>query len=160
MKKIFVILISLIFVASVFGVAQTMALPTPPSSPDCCDSENFNISRTSVRVGETFTVSVTYGCFFCLEGVGFESPCDVQTTWSTLITGPPQFPFPVGSPIEVIGVQDLGQNKYIVTLKAVSPGTLVFKNTQCCNEETTVKIFPRALPMLKFMKILGLGNTD
>jgi hypothetical protein len=154
MKKIFAILTSLLFVVSVFGVAQTMA------SPNCCDSTNFEVSKTTVRVGETFTLTVNDYCLFCLEGVGFENPCDVQIVWSTLIIGPPQYPFPSGSPIEVIGVQDLGSDRYIITMKAVSPGTLVFKNTHCCNEETTVKIFPRAFPMLKFMKILGFGQKD
>ncbi len=153
MKKIFAILISLLFVVSTFGIASS-------DDPDCCDPENFDISKTSVKVGETFTLTVNYYCLFCLEGVGFEDPCDVQTVWSTLIIGPPQYPFPSGSPIEVIGVQDLGSDRYIITMKAVFPGTLVFKNTNCSNEETTVKILPRSLPMDWIMKKFGLGKKD
>jgi len=154
MKKIFAILVSLLFVASVFGITQTIG------SPNCCDSTNFEVSKTTVRVGETFTLTVNDYCLFCLEGAGFEDPCDVMIVWSTLYTGPPEYPFPLGSPIETVGVQDLGQHRYIITLKAVSPGTLVFKNTKCFNEETKVKILPKALPMDWIMKKFGLGNKD
>ena len=62
MKKIFAILVSLLFVASVFGVAQTMA---QTNCPGCkCDTESYyKISRTSVHVGETFTLSIKQECY-------------------------------------------------------------------------------------------------
>ena len=48
MKKIFAILISLLFVASVFGVASTMAT--------ICELPSF----TTVQVGDTFTLKNTF----------------------------------------------------------------------------------------------------
>jgi hypothetical protein len=65
MKKIFAILISLLFVASTFGVASVMAPPPP------CECQI--IGPDYVRVGDTFQVEIkTIGS--C--GVGFlvESP--------------------------------------------------------------------------------------
>jgi len=156
MKKIFAILISLLFVGTTFGIASV----TANGSPDCCDPDNFNISKTSVRVGETFVLKVQYGCFFCLEGAGFAHPCDVQIVWSTIINGPPDYPYPSESPIETVDVENLGEGNYIITFRAVSPGTLVFKNINCSNEETKVTILPKSLPMDKFMKIFGFGQKD
>jgi len=152
MKKLISVLISLLFVGSTFGVGTIMA------PIDCCAPENFELNRTSVKVGETFTLRVTYGCFFCLEGVGFENPCDVQIVWSTIINGPPDFPYPSGSPIETVDVKNLGEGNYIITFRAVSPGTLVFKNTNCSKEETKVTITSRSLPMNWIMKKFGLGE--
>ena len=70
--------------------------------------------------------------------------------------GPPKYPYPSGSPIETVDVENLGEGNYIITFRAVSPGTIVFKNNNCSNEETKVTILPKSLPMLKFMKMLGL----
>ncbi len=156
MKKIFAILISLLFVLGTFGFASAVS-ESDSSTIDCCDPTNFDIDKTSVKVGETFTVTVQYPCLFCLEGVSFEHPCDIQIVWSTLINGPPEYPFPPGSPIERVGVENLGDGKHIITLRAVSPGTIVFKNEDCSK---TVTITSRAIPMDKFMKFFGLGNKN
>ena len=151
MKKIIAILVSFLFVASTLSFASARV-----NGYDCCDPANFHIDKTSVKVGETFTVTVRDHCLFCLEGAGFEDPCDVMIVWSTLMIGPPQYPFPLGSPIERVSVEDLGDGKYIITLRAVKPGTVVFSVSECGTK--TVTISSRALPMDKFMKFFGFGK--
>ena len=61
MKKILAILVSLLFVASVFGVAQTMATVLP------CDCQI--IGPASVHVGDVFTVEVikSGSCLFTIN---------------------------------------------------------------------------------------------
>jgi len=62
MKKIFAIVISLLFVVSVFGVAQTMAIidrpPLEEKLPEYCSTEYYKISSNAPKVGQTFTISL------------------------------------------------------------------------------------------------------
>jgi len=155
MKKIIAILISFLFVASTLSFASA-TVDFDSSTIDCCDPANFDIDKTSVKVGETFTVTVQYPCLFCLEGAGFEHPCDVMIVWSTLTVGPPEYPFPPGSPIERVSEEYLGDGKHIITLRAVSPGKVSFITSKTCKE--TVTITSRALPMDKFFKLFGFGK--
>lgn len=55
MKKVISILISLLLLASAFGVGTIMA--TDPKA-DCCDPVNYFLSKTSVEAGEQFTLTV------------------------------------------------------------------------------------------------------
>ena len=72
MKKIFAVLISLLFVASVFGVASILGAIIPCSSTA--------LSSSTVRVGDTFTFTV-----------GSEGTPDVKVTGTgavVLVSGP------------------------------------------------------------------------
>lgn len=144
MKKIFAILVSLLFVASVFGVAQTMA---QTNCPGCkCDTESYyKISRTSVHVGETFTLSIKQECYPIAGALEFK-------------TEPGKF----NETIQYDPATDLKtENGWTVaTFRAIRPGTLTIINhcAQCNNDSIVVTITPKSTPMDKFMKMLGLGK--
>jgi len=78
MKKIFAILISLLFVASVFGVGSILGGECIPT----------NVSSSTVRVGETFTFKAGTGTTPTLKGTGMvalvSGPIEVEGyTWIT-----------------------------------------------------------------------------
>ena len=142
MKKIFAILISLLFVASVFGVAQTMA----QVNCDCpCDQEYYKISKTSVHVGETFTLSARIGC---LPGLKYDAE-----------------PWKFSEMIQYDETKDLVLNTETgwatATFKALRPGTLTITNQcagECDGESIKITVTPKSLPMDWIMKKLGLGK--
>jgi len=141
MKKLYAIIISLVFVGSVFGIAPLAAVCTencdPPPSPTCtCGQTNYYLDKTLVTVGETFTFSKNILCTYNESA----APGSLDQTI--------QF---------VSGSTEAGWST--VTFRAISPGTVTFTNVKC-GEVVTVKILPKSTPMEKFMKILGLGQKD
>ncbi|KYC51994.1 MAG: hypothetical protein AMQ22_01056 [Candidatus Methanofastidiosum methylothiophilum] len=140
MKKIFAVLVTLLFVASVFGVAQTMA------APDCsgcnCNEVYYTVSQTSVQVGDTFTASVKLGC---LGGLDFDTS---PGKFSEMIQYDP-------SKNLVINTET---GWATATFKALRPGTLAISNDCCPNDSITITMTPKSHPMFSFMKILGFGK--
>ena len=103
MKKIFAMVISLLFVVSVFGVAQMMAtaVPTP------CGTEYYKISSDTVKVGETFTISLytdmdLYGALDPLLKVKIEGKTVDEITLGIIEKG--GLPFRIGN-VELINVE-------------------------------------------------------
>ena len=142
MKKIFAIVISLLFVASVFGVAQTMA---GSGCPTCTCVDYFTVSQTTVQVGDTFTASIDIGCL---------SDPDLENNfiWTTT---PGKFS-------ETIGFNDETDVKIenctvTATFKALRPGTLIITH-KGCGDSVTITITPKEYPFASFMKILGFGK--
>ncbi len=139
MKKIFSILISLLLLASAFGVGTAMAVE-PPEECDC-EEDYYQVSKTSVQVGETFTGSIMV---YCVGGLN-----------------PDLFDQTLVDMIDLQNVEIDGVNWYVATFKALRPGTLVIKHdVPClgCGDSVTITITPRALPMQQIMMILGLGG--
>lgn len=136
MKKIFAIVISLLFVVSVFGVAQTMAR-------EPCKSEI--IGPTTVQVGDTFQVKVLF-----IEG-------DCCMTYSMGIKGSIEY---VCSKPVCEGPEPI-PGGYLFTFKALKPGTYKFISSGCPEDEKvyyTVTVIQKEYPMHQFMKILGFGK--
>jgi len=138
MKKLYAIIISLLFVGSIFGIAPLAAvcIDCPPSPTCTCGQTNYHIDKTLVTVGETFTFSKNNLCTYNESAV----PGSLDQTI--------QF---------VSGYTEGGWST--VTFRAISPGTVIFTNVKC-GEVVTVKILPKSTPMKQFMKILGLGQKD
>lgn len=130
MKKLFAILVSLLFVASVFGVAQAMA-------GGGCECPPGTISQTSVQVGDTFTVTRKAGCTY-----------DITSTPGT----------PVQTIVQVSSVTANGFET--VTIKALRTGTVTFTNhdSVCSTDISRITITPKEYPFASFMKILGFGK--
>ncbi len=140
MKKLYAIIISLLFVGSVFGVVSLAATCTdcdPPSPPSCsCGQTNYHIDKTLVTVGETFTFSKNNLC-----------------TYNQSAT-----PGPLDQTIQFVsGFTEGGWST--VTFRAISPGTVTFSNANC-GGVVTVKILPKPTPMQQFMRIIGFGHKD
>lgn len=176
MKKIFSILISLLFIGSTFWIASVLA---ESNGIDCCAPENFHISRTSVKPGETFTVSFNSFCIpqitdedqeEFVEKINFKIYDGNGNILANFDPRDPDEPsLPSGSDIW-----------WEWTYKAVKPGAVVFGmncGTDCytipncsgdncevcnqiCNCYKTVTISSRALPMNWIMNKFGLGNKD
>jgi hypothetical protein len=135
MKKLYAIVISLLFVVSVYGVASFAAVCE--DCPTCtCGQTNYHIDKTLVKVGETFTFSKNNLCTYNESA----TPGSLEQTI--------QF---------VSGSTEGGWST--VTFRAISPGIVTFTNVKC-GEVVTVKIQPKALPMDKFMKFFGFGQQD
>jgi len=158
MKKIIAILVSFLFVASTIGFAS--ARPESDfSTIDCCDPANFEIDKTSVRVGETFTVSFNSFCIpqikdedqeEFIEKINFkiyDSNGNITENFDPRIDDEDWPALPGGPDIW-----------WDWTYKAVKPGKVDFVTSKTCKE--TVTITSRALPMDKFMKFFGLGKKD
>ncbi len=181
MKKIFSILISLLFVASIFGVAQTMA--ASPTSPYCV-TEYYKLSSDSVKVGETFTISLSTANwpYDEVKIAGLTIP---EITGKIIENG--GLPYKIGS-VEMIGIDYYGEGGALIysglvlpycgygfpcwgeldpswpdvktvtwTFKAVSPGALVLTNGDCGLTET-IRVLPKSLPMDWILKRFGLGK--
>ena len=134
MKKIFAILVSLLFVASVFGVASATART--------CEYEI--IGPTSVQVGDTFQVKVMKnGC--CSSG-----PTEVKGALELLC---------VTSECEKY--EDI-PGGILFTYKALKVGTYEKLFTIGCSEDEWVyygvTVTPKEYPMASFMKLLGFGK--
>ena len=165
MKKIFAVLVTLLFVASVFGVAQTMA-----GVSYYCD-DYYRISRTSAHVGDTLTISLL-----------LEATSDVNIgdkTINNIVTGIVAnggLPYQIG-PLELINVEYFDENwnliqsgfipnptdpriKWITwTFRGAQPGTISFtSDEEDCGDTVTITVTPKATPMSSFMKILGFGK--
>lgn len=174
MKKIIAILISLLFIGSAFGMGSLLG-----NDIDCCSQENFDISRASVKVGETFTVSFNSSCIpqildedqeEFVEKINFkiyDSDGNIIENFDPRDLDEPDLP----------GGSDIW---WEWTYKAVKTGTVDFGigcGTDCysipgcegegclicnqiCNCSKTVKITSIDLPMNWIMKKFGLGNKD
>lgn len=160
MKKIFAVLISLLFVASVFGVASLSATDKATATPE------------RVKVGQIITVTSTYDpCAFndtppkCYDptvkiydpsmknisfypDMGFETFQDASS-YVTKLSGP----------IET------SNGIWTWTYRANFPGTIVFGTPSIINsppegriESNPVTITSNSLPMDKFFKLFGFGK--
>ncbi|NPV49799.1 MAG: hypothetical protein HPY60_01185 [Candidatus Methanofastidiosum sp.] len=136
MKKIFAIIISLLFVVSVFGVASAMA-------GDPCKYEI--IGPESVQVGDTFQVKLMQnGCCWGNNG-------GVKGALEQFCTQP--------------GCEgyDIIPGGYLFTYKALKVGTYEKLFYVGCFEDERVyygvTVTPREYPMFSFMKILGFGKN-
>ena len=134
MKKIFAILVSLLFVVSTFGVASIMANGCQ------CNGTDF-VFPSEVAPGEIFTLKVRSTCSYniSVEGGG---------NWNDYI-------------VQVGGVVTEG-DMWVYQVKALKFGTVKFCHTggACSNSCESLKITSREMPMQQFMKILGLGQKD
>jgi len=150
MKKIIAILISFLFVASTLSFASA----TVNGWHDCCDPANFDISTTSVKVGETFTVyHYSWGCTPTItEGEDLVEKIQIDVYWNGTFDGSydPKIQYPPSCP----------ECWFDVTYRAVKPGKVVFSvpNSSNCNGKVEVTIKSRALPMDKFFKLFGFGK--
>jgi len=145
MKKIFSILISLLFVVSVFGVASIMAgvCPNPTASPD------------TVKVGDLITVTTF---------------CPVDNDPIIIADGDkPKGDAVLVSRPDITEERGLERIQYTWVYRATAPGTIKFDfvrdSTLTVIEPThfvsnPVTITSNSLPMLNFMKILGFGNES
>lgn len=142
MRKLYAILVTLLFVTSVFGVASI----TAQMSCVGCTCENYYLlSRTSVHVGETFTLSIKQECYPVPQALEFK-------------TEPGKF----NETIQYDPTTDLKiENGWVIaTFKALRPGTLTITShcSQCMNDSVVVTINPKSTPMKKFMEMLGFGK--
>jgi len=133
MKKIFSILISLLFVASVFGIASVMA------GDDChCDGTDV-IIPAQVKVGQEYLLKTRVGCGGSVTVVGGGNPGDYITQ--------------VGSAWRE---GDMDVSKWI----ALKVGTLNYCPSCPPTNCKTITITPKSYPMFSFMKLLGFGKKD
>ena len=147
MKKIFAILISLLFIASILGVASIMA---PPS---CNCGEDNILLPTKVSPGQEFIVKYKKECTLYLI-----LTADSKNAMGVYINSAGA-PYPEG---------DYNVYPYV----ALKPGTIYFCNGECstccppgsspssCYECETLTIAPKEYPMQQFMKILGFGKEN
>jgi hypothetical protein len=181
MKKIFAILISLLFVVSVFGVAQTMAAVEKPSY---CFTEYYKISSDSAKVGETFTISLKKDA---MGDVKIQGKNVSEITIGIVANG--GLPYRIGN-VELIDVDyyncdwELIHNGLVLppelnlpgyphwselnpswdqvtwitwTFRAVSPGAMNAEN-KSCGDTVTVTILSKDLPFKFFAKLFGFGK--
>jgi len=195
MKKILAILISLLFVASTFGILSVFGEATHELYPcDLCEGDNpcqcdgspYGISMTTVRVGQTFTIThnkqETYWQWIKIDDFTREE------IWFNKIVSN-GLPVSLGS-VELIDFRayftDGSSHDYnsaynyikkqgfkntnlldhtVYTFRAVRPGTVYFTfkcnslvpNCCCSNEAVPVRILPN-LPMDWILKKFGLGR--
>lgn len=145
MKKIFAILISLLFVVSVFGMASLIAT-------DCLDP---TASPDLVKVGDLITV--TSFCYFGSDPT-IIADGNKPKGGAELVSRPE---------VEVAGKGlSSAEQTFTWVYRATAPGTIKFDfkplvttsgNTKVSNPVT---ITSNSLPMLNFMKILGFGNES
>ncbi|HOI76967.1 MAG TPA: hypothetical protein PLI06_05070 [Methanofastidiosum sp.] len=184
MKKIYAILTSLLFIVSVFGVAQTMAATT---NPGCQYGEGYyKISRNSVKVGETFTITLKKAA---MNDVKIQGKDVTEITLG--IVANKKLPYQIGL-VELINVEYFNGDGTLLysglvlpdalpspdfphwseitpdwntdvawitwTFRAVSPGTLTLNGA--CGETETVTVLSKALPFKFFAKLFGFGKKD
>ncbi|MCC7572428.1 MAG: hypothetical protein KO464_03460 [Candidatus Methanofastidiosum sp.] len=171
MRKLYAILVTLLFVTSVFGVASITA-----TGPSYSCNDYYRISRTSAHVGDILTMSSL------LDATG-----DVMLDNKTLgsisrdIESKGGLPYQLG-PLELINVEYFDEDwnlihagfapesywnehpedylkiKWITwTFRGAKPGAITLINEEC-NEEVSITITPKSTPMFSFMKILGFGK--
>ncbi|NYT14136.1 MAG: hypothetical protein GKC01_06465 [Candidatus Methanofastidiosa archaeon] len=183
MKKILAMTISLLFVVSVFGVASAMAATTNPGCPYA--EGYYQISRNSVKVGETFTISLTKAAMNDVEIQG-----KTVTEITLGIVANKKLPYQIG-PVELINVEYFNDSGTLLysglvlpdalpspdfphwseitpswndvawirwTFKGVTPGKLILNGA--CGETETVTILSKDLPFKFFAKLFGFGKKD
>ncbi|NPV49797.1 MAG: hypothetical protein HPY60_01175 [Candidatus Methanofastidiosum sp.] len=145
MKKLFVILVSLLFVVSVFGVASTMAdiRFSAVAAPE------------TVKVGELITVTTNYPSSLdpAIIADGDKPKGDA------VLVSRPATSFSKGLfPVE---------QTFTWIYRATAPGTIKFDFGPPTSAKINgnivsnpVTITSNSLPMFKFMKILGFGNES
>ena len=188
MKKIFAIVVSLLFLVSVLGVASTMAENgTHFEMPGyyLVKENYYTISTNAPKVGQTFTIMLAP---VALDDVKIQGMTVTQITNGIVVNG--GLPFKIG-PVELIAVdyydvnglyysglvlpgganvpgfvdwddipQSFSNVKWIkYTFRAVSPGTLNLTNPTC-NDTETVTILSKDLPFKFFAKLFGFGKKD
>ena len=133
MRKIFVVLIGVILMGSIFGVAQMFAFPNGTCH---CTQENFILSQASVQVGDTFTIHKYVSC-----------------TYNQV-----SYPGTLGEMLEFVsGSSDDETHWETVTFRALRPGTITYTNP-LCGDVHVVTIVPKEYPFASFMKLLGFGK--
>ncbi len=132
MKKMSVILVSLILLISTIGIGFVLGCAIPYFEPQ----------QTTVHVGEFFTVVAISGGINCIDPAYIKI---YETDCSTL-----------SDKVVFVSSQCDG-NKLTVTYRAVKQGTVKFNYITCSKEVT---ILPKPHPMFSFMKILGFGKSD
>lgn len=187
-RKIITLLLSLLFVGSTFGVASALssAVDIPCSScdgsaPCLCEGSPYGISMTTVKVGQTFTIThnkqETYWQWIKVDD---STRFDIWYN-QVVVNG---LPVRLGL-VELIDFRAYyidgssydyeeafekgadGLDHTVYTFRAVRPGTVYFTfkcnprsgPCSCCDRVVPVKIAP-SLPMLSFMKLFGFGKTD
>lgn len=134
MKKISVILVSLILLISTIGIGSVFGCAIPYFEPQ----------QTTTHVGEFFTVvAINYGTN-CID------PADIE------IYEAENCPSILSDKVVFVSSQCDG-NKLTVTYRAVKQGAVKFNYITCSKEVT---ILPKPHPMFSFMKILGFGKSD
>jgi hypothetical protein len=188
MKKILAITMSLLFVVSVFGIASAMAaVNPPPPPPEYCLTDYYTISSNSVKVGQTFTVSLSTTENWPYPNVKMGGQTIEYITGEIVTKG--GLPYKIG-PVELIQVEYYGAEGKLIysglvlpdcgfgfpcwselnpgwgdvewitwTFRAVTPGTLVVTN-ETCNDTETVTITAKDLPFKFFAKLFGFGKKD
>ncbi|KYC44817.1 MAG: hypothetical protein APG12_00011 [Candidatus Methanofastidiosum methylothiophilum] len=182
MKKIFAIVISLLFVVSVFGVSQTTAYKW------VCEEEYYKISAKTAKVGETFTISLSTEFWTDYSSVKIGGLTIDEVTSKIVLNG--GLPYRIG-PVEIIGVDYYGEDGALIysglvlpdcgfgfpcwselnpswpavrwikwTFRAVTPGTLILNGVDYCNDTETVTILSKDLPFKFFAKLFGFGKKD
>lgn len=186
MKKIFAILVSLLFIGSTFGVASALSSAVgidcsscDGSAPCLCEGSPYGISMTTVKVGQTFTIThnkqETYWQWIKVDD--FER----SDIWDEIVLN--GLPVRLGL-VELIdyrayytdgssydykeaylkGSGDLDHTVY--TFRAVRPGTVYFTfkcnprsgPCSCCDRVVPVRITPKPYPMDWILKKFGLGK--
>ncbi len=133
MKKLLVILVSLILLMSSIGVGAILGCAIP----------EFYVTSNTAHMGEYITVvAVNFsggGCInpSCIEILNED--CSTVSDKAILVTSKCE------------------GDKLTATYRAVKQGTVKFRYISCTQ---TVTIMPKSYPMLSFMKILGFGKAE
>jgi hypothetical protein len=185
MRKIITLLLSLLFVGSTFGVASALSSATnipcsscDGSAPCLCEGSSYGISMTTVRVGQTFTIThnkqETYWQWIKVDD---STRSDI---WNEVVSN--GLPVSLGlvelidfrayyidgssyDYLEAFNKGSGGLDHTVYTFRAVHPGTVYFTfkcnprygPCSCCDRIVPVRILP-SLPMNWFMKKFGLGK--
>jgi len=189
MRKIITLLLSLLFVGSTFGVASALssAVDIPCSScdgqnPCLCEGSSYGISMTTVKVGQTFTIThkkqETYWQWIKVDD---STRTDI---WYNEVV-PNGLPVRLGL-VELIdfrayysdgssydykeahGKKTIDLDHTVYTFRAVRPGTVYFTfkcnprsgsgPCSCCDRVVPVRITPKLYPMDWIMKKFGFGK--
>ena len=171
----------MLFVASVFGVATTMAFT---EIIPYCDTEYYKLSSDSVKVGETFTISLSK---IAMPNVKIEGKNVDEITLGIVANG--KLPYRIGN-VELVDVDYYDVNGNLIhdglvlpdalpstsfphwsqfnpgwdevatitwTFRAISPGKLTATNA-LCNDTITVTVLSKDLPFKFFAKLFGFGQ--
>ena len=187
-KKIICILVSLLFIGSTFGVASILSASKKDNPCECgypypclCEGSSYGISMTTVKVGQTFTITHNkQETYWQWKQVDDSSRFGI---WSELVTNG----FPVrlglvelidfrayyddGSSCDYLEAYDRGidgLNHTVYTFRAVRPGTVYFtfkcnpisasEPCSCCDRVVPVRITSKSYPMDWIIKKFGLGK--
>lgn len=153
MKKLYVIIISLLCVGSAFGIAPLAAVCTEncdPPLPPPPGTSTYTATPDTVQVGEFITVTNHITGYWDAH-----TPIQDFTIYGTggvvKISGPEPTSVPMiveGNFVDVVWIY-----------KATGAGTVAFGSDE---EKLTnyVEILPKSTPMQQFMKILGFGQKN